>query len=394
MQTCQIQLNSTAPNMVKQRGVTLIGLLGALAVLAILAAVLIPSAIRKLDLIAGAKETATLKSMAEAFQRSILRTQTIPSHANWAQAVAAELGVNPTDVTTNLRRQPRVLLIDPEFLVGTNTYTYGDAYVQNNFGSVLFGANGRVIPPINPRMVIVSSIGTPLPAAIVNWTPESAWTAADFNGIWEWNDAGNGLPTGGAWAGWNGARDLHVQRVNLAPLFARVVLSTYTSDADGLFSLNGGTTLTDAPTDVLGRNGYYFQNSPLQLYTHLGELDTQHILTRDISFVYQQNIWRSSMEGLGFPGGMDIGTVVDRFLKATGNPESQAGKDGLDPKVQQQRVVQAFKEFMQAYLAWEETGFTDNSLRDLAQDNQKAMMNRVQELYKNPTYTPPEIPCP
>jgi type II secretory pathway pseudopilin PulG len=379
----------------RRRGFTLLGLLGVMAVLAILAAVLIPSAIRKLDQIAGDKEIVALKSLAAAFERSITRNQTIPAHANWAQAVATELGVNLPSVTTNLRRQPRVLLIDPEFLVGDATYVYGDAYVQGNFGSVLQDADDRVIPPVSPRMIILSSIGVPLPNAVVNWSPASGWTADDFDGVWDWNDAGNTAPTGDAWAGWTGARDLKVQRVNLAPLFVHVVLTTYTSDGEGQFSFDG-VNLAPAPLNVTGHDAYYLQDTPLQLHSHLtgNPLQTQLILTRDISFVYQQNVWRSTIEGVGFAGGMDIGTIVDRFLRAPGNPNSLAALEGYDPKLQQLRVVDAFKAYMQAYLTWEAAGFPNDALRAAATAAQSAMMDTVQELYKYPDHVPPEVPCP
>jgi type II secretory pathway pseudopilin PulG len=374
---------------------TLLGLLGVMAILAILAAVLIPSAIRKLDQLAGDKEVTSLKSIAEAFERSITRNQTIPSHANWAQAVATELGVNLAAVNTNLRRQPRVLLIDPAFLVGDATYVYGNAYVQGNLGSVIVDADGRVIPPVSPRLLILSSISTPLPAAVAGWTPADGWTAADFDAVWDWNDAGTAAPTGAAWAGWTGGRDLKVQRLNLAPSFVHVVLTTYTSDGEGMFSFDG-VNLTAAPANVAGSDGYYLQNSPLRLHSHLvgNALQSQLILTRDISFVYQQNVWRSTIEGVGFAGGMDIGTIVDRFLRAPGNPNSLASQEGFNPQLQQLRVVEGFKDYMSAYLDWETAGFPDNALRTAALDAQAIMMETVQELYKYPDHVPPEVLCP
>jgi hypothetical protein len=91
---------------------------------------------------------------------------------------------------------------------------------------------------------------------------------------------------------------------------------------------------------------------------------------------------------------MDIGTIVDRFLRAPGNPESLAAQQGFDPKAQQLRVVQGFKDYMSAYLDWETAGFPNNALRTTAVNKQAAMMNTVQELYKYPDYVPPEVECP
>jgi hypothetical protein len=66
----------------------------------------------------------------------------------------------------------------------------------------------------------------------------------------------------------------------------------------------------------------------------------------------------------------------------------------LDPQVQQQRIVQAFKEYMQAYTAWEAGGFGNNSLLKAAEDKRTVMMTAVDQLYSNPNYYPPEVPCP
>jgi hypothetical protein len=333
-----------------------------------------------MDRIAGDRESASLKALADSLESSILRNRYIPSHTNWAQVVAAERGVNLTDVTTNLRRQPRVFLIDPALRIGPRVA--GQDFQQDTTGSVIFDSDGRVIPPINPRMVILSSIGVPLPAGITNGVPPST---NDFEGIW--NSVNGALPAGSAWSGWSGASDLRVQRVNLAPLFVHVVLTTYASTTNGLFAIDAGWT-NNAPADNIGRDTYFIQNSVLSLITHTNTLDTRHILTRDISFVYQQHIWRASIGGLGFAGGMDIGTVVDRFLRAPNNPNA------ADPPNQQLAVVQKFSDYMKAYQNWEASGFTDNGLRTIADNAQDAMMNTVQGLYKSPSYTPPEVPCP
>jgi type II secretory pathway pseudopilin PulG len=351
---------------------TLIGLIGVMAVLAILGAVLVPALIRMMDRIAGDRESASLKALADSLESSILRNRYIPSHTNWAQVVATERGVNLTDVTTNLRRQPRVFLIDPALQIGSRVA--GQDFQQDTIGSV--------IAPINPRMVILSSIGVPLPAGITNGVPAST---NDFEGIW--NSVAGTLPAGSAWSGWSGASDLRVQRVNLSPLFVHVVLTTYASTDDGLFAIDSGST-TNAPADNIGRDSYFIQNSVLSLLSHTNSLDTQHILTRDISFVYQEDIWRASIGGLGFAGGMDIGTVVDRFLRAPNNPNAD------DPPNQQLAVVQTFSDYMKAYQNWEASGFTDNGLLSIADDAQDAMMDAAQGLYKDPGNTPPEVPCP
>jgi hypothetical protein len=359
---------------------TLIQLIGVLAILAILAGVVVPLSLRKLDQIASDKETAELKALGEAFVASVMRNRYVPCHTNWAQAIASERGVNLTDVTSNLRRQPRVFLVDPALRIGTRVA--GQDYSQDSAGSVITNASGHVIPPINPRMILLSSIGVPLPAGITNGVPAST---NDFNAIW--NVADGALPGGGLWTGWAGARDLKIQRINLSGAFVHITLSSYLSDTNGIYVIAGSTPL-EAPTPpVPGRDAYFIQSSVLELRTHTNTLDTLQILNRDISYVYWQNVWRTDLGG-GFIGGLDIGTIVDRFLRAPHNPVAQNTTN------QQVIVVQAMMEYMQAYQDWEAVGFGNNAWRTAALAKQDAMMDAVQGLYKHPSYSPPEVICP
>jgi translation elongation factor EF-1beta len=57
-------------------------------------------------------------------------------------------------------------------------------------------------------------------------------------------------------------------------------------------------------------------------------------------------------------------------------------------------VVQAMMDYMQAYQNWEAIGFGNNALRTAALAAQDAMMDAVQEQYKDPQNTPPEVICP
>ena len=90
----------------------------ALTILAILATFLVPALIRQMDKIAGDKESAALKSFGDALQQSIMRTRYIPNESDWISRVAAELGVNVSNVATNARKKPRFFLIDLDPLWG------------------------------------------------------------------------------------------------------------------------------------------------------------------------------------------------------------------------------------------------------------------------------------
>jgi prepilin-type N-terminal cleavage/methylation domain-containing protein len=354
-------------------GFTLIEMIAVLAVIAILAVTLVPAFIRKMDQIAGDKESASLKALGDALQSSVLRNRYVPSTNNWANTIAIESGINVGDVTMNRRRQPRVFLVDPAMQIGSQAA--GQDYTQDNLGSG--------VRPNRPRIILLSSIGEPLPAGIVTGVPAST---NDFNAIW--NAADGTLPAGSPWTGWRGTNDLKVQRVNLSGLFVHVVLTSYGSfdgssnRVEGRFAVDNGT-LANAPRDT-----YFLQNSVLDLYSYTNTLDTRQILTRDISFVYQQNIWRASIEGLGSAGGLDIGTIVDRFLRAPHNPNA------LDSPNAQINIVQEMLDYMQAYQTWEDAGFPNNALRTAAVNAQDAMMVAVQGLYKHPNYFPIEVACP
>src|ERR1051326_8370898 len=195
-------------------GFSLIELIGVLAVIAILAAALAPSFVRPMDKTAGDSESAALKSIGDAFQQSILRTRYIPSEADWATAVATEWGVDTAAVTINARRQPRFFLIDPNLSIAGA----GLPYRQTNSGAVNF--------PSSPRVMILSSVGNPLPAGIVSGVA----TAANFTNIW--NAADGAVPAGApAFSGWaGGGDDLKVQRVDLSPLFVRLQLGWVRSE--------------------------------------------------------------------------------------------------------------------------------------------------------------------
>src|SRR5204862_2895076 len=142
--------------------------------------------------------------------------------------------------------------------------------------------------------------------------------------IWDWNDTSGALPTTSfTWPGWPNSDDLKVQRVNLSPLFVRLLLTTNVSDS-AYYSIDSTNWSDRYNVPSPGRDGYFIKNSVLYLHTQgRTNIDSQQILTRDISFVYDQNVWRSSLTGGSFlAGSLDLGSIVDKYLGAPENPNA------------------------------------------------------------------------
>jgi type II secretory pathway pseudopilin PulG len=368
-------------------------MIGVLAVIAILAAVLVPAWLRQMDRVAGDNESAALKSFGEALQQSIMRDRYIPSDADWAANIAAEFGADVTYVTTNPRRQPRYFLIDPALQVGVNGG--GLPYTQTSVGSVVTNGSGVLIPPVSPRVMIVSSVGQALPAGFASGVA----SAANFTNIW--NTVDGTVPINAPiFSGWTGSGDeLRIQRVDLSPLFVQLQLTKsissrganpgYSIDADNWAgAIQVSSTLSDWP-------GYFIQNSMLYLYNDPnnpvpggGYLDSVQILIRNNAFIYDQNTWRGSIGGEGFLGGLDIASVVDRYLAAYPNVLAQNGAN------QQAEVVRRMMDFMDRYDDWAAAGFpgTGSSSYVAAQNARTAMITAVQGQYLG-SYRPNPVNC-
>jgi type II secretory pathway pseudopilin PulG len=308
----------------------------------ILAAALAPSFVGQLDKTARDQESATLRALGDALQKSIMRKRYVPGPANWdwATNIATELGVDTASVTTSPRQQPRFFLVDPALQIGTNVA--GQAYRQSTEGAA---------GVVSPRVMLVSSIGRALPNGIVTGVPSST----DFNAIWNWNDASNSVPgTTFSWTGWTASDDLRVQRVDLSPLFVRLLLSTWASSVPPYYSIDQSAPvqLTPSKFSYFSSNSVSFiENSVIGLYNGSGLIDSQQILIQNSAFLYYLDSWRGSVSGAPLIAGLDIAAVVDQYMSAYPNARAQNGTN------QQAIVVQSMIAFMDAYSAWAASGF-------------------------------------
>jgi prepilin-type N-terminal cleavage/methylation domain-containing protein len=394
-----------------ERAFSLIEMIGVLAVIAILAAVMVPSLIRQMDRIAGEQESAALRSLSDALQQRILRNRYIPSSTDWATNIATELGAEVANVTTNSRRQPRFFLIDPALRIGNNNNSSGLPYTQANWLTTnLFGSlctnNGALVPALSPRLLIVSSIGRALPTNIVSGVVSNN----NFSAIWDRNDTGNTLPaTSFTWTGWPNGDDLKVQRVNLSPLFVRLILTSITNVSESAY-YSIDTTSTNyivypAQGSSQGRDGYFIKNSVLYLYRGRTNIDSQQILSSDTSFVYEQNVWRRSLSGGSFlAGSLDLGSIVDKYLEAPENTNAfytltNNGHGNTNSMTQQSVVVSNMVAFMSAYTNWAaryagQSSWPHDSYWSAADSFQQSMVTAVQGQYLKNDYTPYPTACP
>jgi hypothetical protein len=161
----------------------------------------------------------------------------------------------------------------------------------------------------------------------------------------------------------------------------RLLLSTYGSDGTPRYSIDSTNCATATGVNVI--DAYFIRSSVLTLYTHLScsdanVIDSRYVLSYDNSFVYNQNAWRPSIVGGQTIGGLDIGTVVDEFLKAPPNLNINV-PHGID---QQRWLVTNMMSYMDAYVAWAGTSFQSPQLKSGAIARQQDMMDTVFGLFE------------
>jgi hypothetical protein len=280
----------------------------------------------------------------------------------------------------------------------------GLPYSQTNY-YVAAATVATPMLPVNPRVMIVSSLGRALPATVATGTFGDTNSNRYFANLWNAQDGT--VPSDGAWSLWPGnPGDVVVQRINLEPLFVHLLLSKYNSTTNGGYTIDGndGTTV---PLQVSSSvDGYFIRGTVLTLYTNnpsdpnqIHAFDTKQILTADCSFVFEQGIWRGSLTGASFANGAaGGGDVVQHFLDAATNVNS-ANPIG---NAQQMLVVSNMLAYMSNYNVWAQGGFKNNDPLQtlLAGDKNKgivgiepSMMASMQGLYSAGNYPTNPYPC-
>jgi type II secretory pathway pseudopilin PulG len=311
----------------------MVEMLGVMAILSLIALALVPLLLTELDRVAQQQEVTGLRRLAEGLEKHVARHHVVPDQTTWAAAVSAAIGDSTERVLTNSRGQARRLIIDPTFGVGTNGTTR-PPFTQSVLGSTAV---------TNPRYVILSSMGRPLPATL---TSGFATTANAFEELW--NLADGATPATWAWGG-NGG-DLRIQRVNLTPLFHQVTLNN-SSALPALYSVNNSTPTT-LPASPYTR--YFLAGTVLGLHGVDATVQAKEVVTRSFSFAFEDGLWRGRLfAGLTTPGattltGADLEAAASSFLTAPKNPASAVTTD---------QVLAAMELYLVAYNSWAAAGF-------------------------------------
>ncbi len=345
-----------------KNGFSLIELIGVLAVIAIAALVLIPNLIKRIDESTANTEAKNLKLMADSFKLFIKRNWYIPTYTNWADAVALQIGWEKGDILTNDRGIARAFLIDPNLRIAGSQLPYNQKVV------------GSTNKPVSPRLMIVSSLFSPLPIS-----SGVVVLSNDFNAIW--NTPEGSVPSiWNTWQGNNYGNLLKIQRINLEPMFKYVALNKSQNFNPG-FGIGTNYDLTGVDKAYLTGptfGTYYLESTILYLYRTNGALDLRQIVSGDLSLNFANNIWGGQpVMGVQITG-QDFQNCADFFMTARLNSNA---KNGATP----QTVLTALTDFLDTYVAWANTGFDKKSpLFTTLKDKQNSLGNQTEWLIFKP----------
>jgi len=257
---------------------TAIELIGVLAVIALLATALMPNVIRRIDRAAWEREKADLQTMADSFTASILHNKSIPDYSGISSAIAKEMSLSLSAITTTPRRWTRAFIVDRNLSINNSNVL---PYNQTNTGSLT--------PPSNARVIIVSTLAGKLPVASTNNLFDT-----DFKAIWDCPEGAQ--PATPSISGWPKGEDVLIKKIDLGPLFYQLVLINHDQPVPPpQFSIEG--TITNVPPGGLGWNSYYLDTSLVGLLDTAGAIQVHYLLKRSIGFVFESGAWRGQIEG-------------------------------------------------------------------------------------------------
>ncbi len=336
------------------RAFTLIELLLVLAVLVVLAAAALPMLTSEIDDRARLKEEEYLKAIGAAVESYTLRTRSIPSHTNFAAAIAPELGTTPTRLLQNDRKLPRLVLIDERLRIGTNS-TSGLPFTQTVDGS---------LAPVSPRMMLISSVGKELPSTLASGVVSSNV----FDALW--TNSPNQIPSGWSWSG--KGEDLKIQRIQMSDWFVQLALN-----AQGV--PYGSYSLDNVSTNVMSgspRSVWVLKGTRVALNAPDGTTQVVIVQKNSLAFVCDSGSWRSGGGAqAGWTSdslvGSDLGQAATSFLAAPANPTAAAT---------QTQFVNALNTYLAAYVNYANSGFANQTYATATASAQTNLLTTLDQL--------------
>lgn len=277
-------------------GFTLIEAIGSLAIITLLASVVTISVFETVERAVRTAERRSLEVLAEGLSQYVERFHIIPGNAEWTAALAQTIEEPLTRIAVNERGNARRLLIDPNFWT-TNSAAL--PYTQGPLG---------VARPLSPRLIILSSVGAPLPTGSVPFQP-----------LWDWVEQGV-LPAGAPWTTWQeNESQLFCERVYLGDLFHQITLQDIDGAGQGRYRVNGqgeaeNNNPVAPPSGLL--NTFFLEGAELGLFAGT-QATTLHIIREPQSFFFDRGAWRSIAIDRQAPVDPFLETVLSEFADWT-----------------------------------------------------------------------------
>lgn len=313
----------------RQAGWTLIEFIGVLAIGALLLGLVAPVLQQALEDEAHEVEQAKLHSLGSGLRAVIALNGQIPSPTEVFGLVAPHLGWREQAAGTNSRGNGRVVLVDPNHRVGSNT-NQALPYFQSAIGSVA---------PQRVRLLLVSSMGEPLPRGLTN----GALDEVGFQELWNLEAGRN--PRGWMWDGQG--TDLLLERVDLTEALVPVSWSVL---ADVRPRISVGTNASYSLAQGF-LNGWYLRGTWVHLEDASGQRQVSERLVAPASFRFEAGNWRrtGSWNGLSeSPSGADFAARSQRLLAL---PVPAGGSSNAPG-----RLLSAMTNFTGAYERWVTAG--------------------------------------
>jgi type II secretory pathway pseudopilin PulG len=363
----------------RRAGWSIIELVGVMAVATILAAALVPMLVRKYDQDARDLERKSMGEMADAFQLFVLKYRKIPDHTTVFDNIGLFWGRPKWIVQTNDRGNLRYFLIDGGIRLGTNfTMTNPLPFTQDFRGSTN--------TPVNPRAMIICSLGPPLPA---NSGIASGYINTNFFNLL-WNLPVNTLPPGSVWDNWRGVgEDLMIKKIDMTSWFDPIRFTSTTNYGIGRFQVDNVTNLVHVTNYALLKNAvtnnplpyvenHYLHGTMIRFintnnYANVVKTQAVEIVQAPCNYLYENNVWRVDIKGFGNPRrGMispeDMEYAAGRFLSSVAI---------LDPSMKPNDMYTTMSNYMAVYVAWSKGQATWNDAVKAAKDMELALKNGI-----------------